>query len=107
MRKSEIHSLSEIAAGSLTQPGATAREVHTAVAGRVFKLLGPLGAPARVVHDGVSSASYRAIDATLRAPVRAGGRAMSKRARPGSSALADSTPGALALGALNGIAGDR
>jgi pimeloyl-ACP methyl ester carboxylesterase len=107
MRKSEIRSLSEIAAGSLAQPGATAREVHTAVASRIFKLLGPLGAPARVVHDGVSTASYRAVDSTLRAPVRAGGRAISKRARPGSAGLADSVPGGLALGALNGIAGDR
>jgi pimeloyl-ACP methyl ester carboxylesterase len=107
MRKSEIRSLSEIAAGSLAQPGATARDVHTAVAGRVFKLLGPFGAPARVVHDGVSTASYRAVTAALAAPVRAGGRAISERARSGSTALADSTPGGLALGALNGIAGDR
>src|SRR3954451_1653689 len=107
MRKSEIHSLSKIAAGSLAQPGATAREVHMAVAGRVFKMLGPLGAPAQIVHDGVSTASYRAVSAALRAPVRAGGRAISERARPGSTALADSTPGGLALGALNGIAGDR
>jgi pimeloyl-ACP methyl ester carboxylesterase len=106
MRKSEVRSLSEIAAGSLAQPGATAREVHTAVAGRIFKLLGPIGAPARIVHDGVSTASYRAVSVALRAPVRAGGRAISERTR-GSTALADSAPGALALGALNGIAGDR
>src|SRR4051812_48083534 len=106
MRKSEIRSLSEIAAGSVAQPGATAREVHMAVAGRVFKLLGPLGAPAQIVHDGVSAGSYRAVSAALRAPGRAGGRAISERAR-GSAALADSTPGGLALGALNGIAGDR
>jgi pimeloyl-ACP methyl ester carboxylesterase len=106
MRKSEIRSLSEIAAGSLAQPGVTAREVHAAVAGRVFKLLGPIGAPARIVHDGVSTASYRTVAAALRAPVRAGGRAISERAR-GSTALADTTPGSLALGALNGIAGDR
>jgi pimeloyl-ACP methyl ester carboxylesterase len=107
MRKTEIRSLSEIAAGSLAQPGVTAREVHTAVAGRIFGLLGPLGAPARVVHNGVSNASYRAVAAALRAPVHAGGRMLSERAREGSTALADSTTGGLALGALNGIAGDR
>jgi len=81
MRKSEIRSVSEIAAGSVAQPGATAREVHTAVAGRVFKMLGPLGAPVRIVHDGVSAGSYRAVSTALRAPVRAGGRAISERAR--------------------------
>jgi pimeloyl-ACP methyl ester carboxylesterase len=106
VRKGEIRSLSEIAAGSLTQPGVTARDVHAAVAGRVFGMLGPFGAPVRVVHDGISSASYRAVAATLRAPVRAGGRLAARR-HEGSTALADSTAGALALGALNGIAGDR
>ncbi len=107
MRKGEIRSLSEIAAGSLAQPGVTAHEVHTAVAGRVFGMLGPLGAPVRFVHDGISRASYRAVAGALRAPLRAGGRLIAERAQEGSAALADSTPGALALGALNGIAGDR
>src|SRR4051794_20444087 len=107
MRKSEIRSLSEIAAGSLAQPGVTAREVHTAVAGRLFGMLGRLGAPARVIHDGVSNASYRTVTTALRGPVRAGGRMLAERSREGSTALADSRPGALALGALNGIAGDK
>ncbi len=107
MRKGEIRSLSEIAAGSLAQPGVTAHEVHTAVAGRVFGMLGPLGAPVRIVHDGISQASYRAVAGALRTPLRAGGKLIAERAQEGSAALADSTPGALALAALNGIAGDR
>ena len=108
MRKGEIRSLSEIAAGSLAQPGVTAREVHTAVAGRVFGMLGPLGAPVRVLHDGISAGAYRAVAATLRAPVRAGGRLIAERAAgEDSPALADSTAGGLAIAALNGVAGDR
>jgi pimeloyl-ACP methyl ester carboxylesterase len=107
MRKTEIRSLSEIAAGSLAQPGVTAHEVHSAVAGRVFGKLGSLAAPVRIVHDGVSRASYGAVAGALRAPVRTGGRLIAERAREGSDALADSLPGGLALGALNGIAGDR
>ena len=107
MRRSEIRSLSEIAAASLARPGATAGQVHSAVANRVFRQLGPLGAPVRVVHDGISEASYRTIGAALRAPVRAGGRTLAERAREGSAALADSRGGSLALGVLNGIAGDR
>ncbi len=107
MRKSEIRSLSGIAAGSLAQPGVTAHGVHSAVAKRVFGLLGPLGAPVRVMHDGISAASYRAIGGALRAPLDAGGRALAGRAREGSAAIADSRGGSLALGVLNGIAGDR
>jgi pimeloyl-ACP methyl ester carboxylesterase len=107
VRKGEIRSLSEIAAGSLAQPVATAREVHRAVAGRVFGLLGPLGLPVRLLHDGISAASYRGVDVALRAPLRAGGRALAESARESTTALADSRLGGLAIGALNGVAGDR
>ncbi|MGA8218947.1 MAG: hypothetical protein WB771_10295, partial [Solirubrobacterales bacterium] len=59
------------------------------------------------MHDGISAASYRAIGGALRAPLQAGGRALAGRAGEGSAAIADSRGGSLALGALNGIAGDR
>src|SRR5436190_5116754 len=107
MRKGEIRSLSEIAAGSVAQPGVTARDVHAAVAKRIFGLLGPLGAPAWAVHDRVSDASYAGISAALRAPVKAAGRMLVDATPETSRALADSTAAALALGALNGVAGDR
>jgi pimeloyl-ACP methyl ester carboxylesterase len=102
-----MQSLSEIAARSVSGPAGVAREVHTAVTGRVFRLLGPLGWPTRVIHDRVSHVSYRSVDAALGAPLRAGGRALVARASPDADSLADSLGGALALGALNGIAGDR
>jgi pimeloyl-ACP methyl ester carboxylesterase len=59
------------------------------------------------VHDGVSRVSYGAVSNALRAPLRAGGRLIAERAHEGSAALAESAAGALAIGALNGIAGDR
>ncbi len=107
MREGEIRALGQIAGRSIARPSAVARDVHGAVTKRVFGTLGPLGAPVRVVHDAVSTASYRGVGAALRAPLEAGGRALSGTAGPGSRALADSPLGALALGAVNGIAGDR
>jgi pimeloyl-ACP methyl ester carboxylesterase len=107
VREGEIRSLSQIAAGSVAQPGVTARDVHAAVAARVFGLLGPLGTPVQAIHDGISSASYAGISAALRRPVEAVGRMLADTTPETSRALADSTPGALALGALNGLAGDR
>jgi pimeloyl-ACP methyl ester carboxylesterase len=108
VRQGEVRSLSEIVAGSVARPGVTARDVHTAVAARVFGLLGPLGAPARVIHDGISRASYAGVSAALRAPVEAAGRLLAD-ATPETPArgLAESPAGAVALGALNGVAGDR
>ncbi len=73
----------------------------------MFRLLGPLGWPTRIIHDGVARVSYRSVGAAIAAPLRAGGRALAARAAPDAGSLGDSLGGALALGALNGIAGDR
>jgi pimeloyl-ACP methyl ester carboxylesterase len=107
MRKGEIRSLSEIVAGSLAQPGQTARDVHTAVADRVFGILGALGAPVRSLHDAISGAAYRGVTTAIRTPVSAAGLLLADRSPEGSTAIADSIAGGLALGAFNGIAGDR
>ena len=107
MRKGEIRSLSEIAAGSLAQPSVAARDVHRAVGTRIFGLLGPVAIPSRLLHDGISAASYRVAAAGLRAPLRAGGTLISNTVPRGSGSLKDSPLGGLALGALNGLAGDR
>lgn len=107
MREGEIRSLGEIAARAVSRPTAVARDVHGAVTRRVFTALGPLGAPTRLVHDAVSQASYRGVGAMLRAPLEAGGRVLSRTASPQSPALVDSQLGALALGAANGVFGDR
>ena len=107
MREGEIRALGEIAGRTVARPSAVARDVHGAVTERVFSALGPLGTPVRLIHDAVSTASYRGVGAALRAPLVAGGRALSRTGTQGSASLADSPVGALALGAANGVFGDR
>jgi hypothetical protein len=107
MRRGEIQSLAEIAASSVARPSVVARDVQEAVSTRVFAALGPLGLPVRVIQDGVSRASYRAVGAALRAPLDVAGRGLARAAPPQARPLADSRGGALALGALNGLFGDR
>lgn len=107
MREGEIRALGQIAGRSIARPSGVARDVHAAVTQRVFGALGPLGAPVRIVHDLISSASYRGVGAVLRAPLDAGGRTLARLAPPSSRTLADSEMGALALGAANGVFGDR
>lgn len=107
MRDGEIRALGEIAGRAVARPSVLARDVHGAVTHRVFGVLGPLGAPARIVHDTVSNLSYQGVGAALRVPLQAGGRAFSRAAAPGSPSLADSPLGALGLGAANGVFGDR
>jgi pimeloyl-ACP methyl ester carboxylesterase len=107
MRDGEIRALGSIAGRAIGGPSAVARDVHSAVTTRVFGALGPLGAPVRLVHDAISGASYRGVGATLRMPFEAGGRALARSRGAGGSAIADSPLGGMAIGAANGIFGDR
>jgi pimeloyl-ACP methyl ester carboxylesterase len=107
VHEGEIRALGEVAGLSIARPAAVARDVLRAVTQRVFWALGPLGAPVRIAPDAGSSASYRGVGAALRTPLDAGGRALARVIPPGSRSLADSEVGALALGAANGIFGDR
>jgi pimeloyl-ACP methyl ester carboxylesterase len=107
VREGEIRALGEIAGRSLARPTALARDVHGAVTRRVFGALGPLALPARALHDPISSASYRTIAAALRAPLAAAGRALGRGTSRSAASLAESGASALALGAANGLFGDR
>jgi pimeloyl-ACP methyl ester carboxylesterase len=72
-------------------------EVHAAIAGRVFGALGPPTRPARLVHDTISRGVYEAVS---------GGLWLGAAALP-RKALSDTSRGATALAALNGLFGDR
>ena len=107
MQKAEIRAVAGVAGKAVARPTKVAREVHQAVTRRVFGALGPLSAPVRVMHDPLSAGSYRAVGAALRAPLWTAGLLASTTAAETSSSLAESRVGALALGAANGIVGDR
>ena len=96
----------ELAGEALGGTGAFVRQVHEGIAGRPFKVLGPLALPVRVVHDRVSSAVYAGVRSALASPPRAAGALLARKAPEGARALAESPVGGLALGALNGAIGD-
>ena len=105
MRAEEVKELGKLGAGAFAGPATLARDVHRAAAGRVFGALGLLGAPARVMHDGISRAAYWSVGSGLRAPLAAGAGALARATR-GAMPMADSRGGGLALAALNGAIGD-
>jgi pimeloyl-ACP methyl ester carboxylesterase len=89
----------------------TTRDVHRAVAARVFrgveKGVGPAAMPPRMMHDGVAETVYATVRTTLTSLVRGAGR-LAALTRPGTSpALADSPRGAAVVAAVNGLWGDR
>jgi pimeloyl-ACP methyl ester carboxylesterase len=78
--------------------------VHAGIAKRVFRAVGPQGAPVRVIHDGISGGVYAGLKGASRA-LGTGADALLQRREPQS--LSTHPRGAAALAALNGLIGDR
>jgi hypothetical protein len=73
----------------------------------VFGALGPTAAPVRVAHDQISAHAYAAASALTGALVRGGATAASLARREDAPSLTDAPRGRLAVGAINGMWGDR
>ncbi|MGZ6671259.1 MAG: esterase/lipase family protein [Solirubrobacteraceae bacterium] len=106
MRSTEVRAIGELAGRTLAGAGTMVRDLHMAVAERAFAAVGPGGAPARVVHDGVAEALYGGVRTALAAVPRGAGSAVARSADDEGPALAQSPRGSLALAALNAYVGD-
>ena len=107
MRGTEVKAAGELAGAALGGAAGIVCDVQRGVSRRVFGMLGPIAAPVRIVHEGITGAVHASVRGGMRAVPSGGGRALALTAPPQARALADSRPGGLALGALNGMWGDR
>jgi pimeloyl-ACP methyl ester carboxylesterase len=105
MRRDEIHALGELAGEAVGGLAGVGSEMHEAIARRVFGALGPLGEPARIVHDGATATVHGAVRSSLRAAPRAGAGLLAK-SRPDGEPLDRARLAGIALAALNGAVGD-
>ena len=78
--------------------------IHRAFAERAFRLSGPGGVPARVVHDAIARQVYGGLRAGSRA---LGGQAARAATRIETQPLSATRTGSLALGIVNGLIGDQ
>jgi pimeloyl-ACP methyl ester carboxylesterase len=106
MQRDEVKALGALAGAAAAGIAAQAREVHEGISERVFKLLGPGGAPVRTIHDGVARGAYSASRTLTGAIVHAGAGALSVGHPKDAPPIDRSTVGRLAVGALNGMFGD-
>jgi pimeloyl-ACP methyl ester carboxylesterase len=103
MRAGEAKALGKLAGRASAGPVVLARDMDGAISRRTFDALGVLGAPVRVIYEGISALVYRAVGAAVREPIGAGAGALLRAEGP---PLADDRRGSLLLAALNGAAGD-
>jgi pimeloyl-ACP methyl ester carboxylesterase len=106
MQRDEIRATGTVAANFVGGFGLLARDVHLAVADRVFGALGPVGAPIRFLHDGATKGVHAAVRGGVRALPRGASEALALHARGDAPALGSTVRGGLALAAINGYAGD-
>ena len=106
MQAGEVRALGYLGGSALAQFGRVARGVHVASSRRVFGVLGPVGLPARLMHDGISRVAYGGVEAGLKTVPRAIGAAAASAAPKQAARMADSPLGGAALAALNGVWGD-
>ena len=107
MRRDELRALGDLAGEAAAGIAGQAREVHAGIAARVFGALGPTAAPVRLAHDRISAGAHAAASALSGAVVRGGAAAASLTRPPDAPSMADAVAGRLAVGAINGMWGDR
>jgi PGAP1-like protein len=107
MRREELSALGDLAGDAAAGIAGQARDVHRSIATRVFGALGPPGAPVREIHDRVTARAYTAASALTGGLVK-GAAAAASLARPQDApSVRDAPHGRLAVGAINGMWGDR
>ncbi len=106
MAPAEIGAVSRLGGRAFGGLVSRIEQVHQAITGRVFAPAGPVGAPARVVHDSITRGVYQAVRGAGAAAGALGGTAVSLLRIGGQPAGRD-RGGNLALAALNAIAGDQ
>lgn len=107
MRRDEADALGILAADGLGGAVARAQELHTAVAGRVFRALGGGPVPVRAAHDVIAGAVYTGVRVAGGTGSRLAGAAVAATRPADGPSLTDHPRARLAVGALNGILGDR
>lgn len=107
MRGDEARDTGALLGTALGELAEMVRDVHGAIAGRLFGLIGAPARPARLLHDGIAAIAYTSTRAGVRVVPAAVGLVAMTNIDPGAPSLQDDPRGRFALGALNGIWGDR
>jgi pimeloyl-ACP methyl ester carboxylesterase len=107
MRPDEARDAGGLLGTALGEVTEVARDVHRALARRLFGLAGGPGAPVKLMHDGISAIAYGSTRLGARTIPAVLGLVAEARIDPTAPSVLDDNRGRFALGALNGFWGDR
>jgi pimeloyl-ACP methyl ester carboxylesterase len=106
MRPEEIAALGDLASEAAAGATRQIHELHTGIAGRVWRRVGPASLPVQFAHDRIARGAYAAAGELTRAVVRAGAQAASAARAADAPSIERSPAGRAVLSALNGAFGD-
>ena len=106
MHPDDVKALGALAGTAMAATTSGVEQLHKAILQRALTGAGRT-VPVAAVHDGIAHPIYRSVRGLTGALGRAAGLALAQAREPAGPRLADSRGGSLALGALNGLWGDR
>src|SRR5579859_1251619 len=101
MRREEIAALGDLAGEAAAGAARQIHELHTGIASRVWRRVGPASLPVRIAHDRIAKSAYSAATNLTRTVVRAGAQAASRAQSPHAPSIERSPAGRAVVGALN------
>ena len=107
MQPAEIRDSTALLGTALGEVAVVVRDVHRAVSGRIFGLLGDVGAPVKVAHDAISTVVYSSTGLGVKGIPTALGAAGAVLRDPAAEPLSETPKAHFALNVLNGFWGDR
>jgi pimeloyl-ACP methyl ester carboxylesterase len=106
MRREEISAFGDLASVAGAGLAKQIHEMHTGIAGRVWKWVGPPALPVKLIHDGVARGAYTAAGELTRVVVKGGAYAASTARRADATSIQSTPAGRAVVSALNGAFGD-
>jgi pimeloyl-ACP methyl ester carboxylesterase len=107
MRADEVRDAGSLTGTTLGELTELARDVHTAVANRLFGFAGEVGRPIRLLHDGIAAIAYGSTKLGVKYLPPAAGLVAGTFRDPAAESAHDVPRGRFVLGAVNGFLGDR
>jgi pimeloyl-ACP methyl ester carboxylesterase len=107
MRPAEMRDVGALIGTALSELAEMTRDVHVALAGRMFGLLGPVAAPVKVLHDAISTTAYAGARVGVKVLPAAAGAVAAQSSSPTLESISDTPRGHFTMSAINGFWGDR
>jgi pimeloyl-ACP methyl ester carboxylesterase len=107
MRRDELTAFGELAGEAAGGLASQIQQMHSGIAARVWRAVGPAAIPVRLVHDQITSRGYSAARQLTRGLVSGSVRALGAPQTDEAKSIERSVMGRAVVGALNGIWGDR